>query len=291
MPPPAPGGSVDSPSAQPRRRLLCHQGDHLGPVGTSPFTLLGGTRVRALTPSAPWSLPQIQPCRAGPRHSTPKGDISPPTWSPDPMPLGSAWATQRGHEKEAPPRDRGQGRWMHRGPSGSAAEDTYRGAGLSGGSGVSGEADGALKREEAGPGVSTPPGRRGDKPVPACHPENGLSAWTPQCPSQPGTFCKHHRVWVMEQARGQAGGTQAGRTHPPAFWRPRPPVPTLPLPSSGPRREPEPCRRAVPSGDSPRVGRRTGTCRAFHTRDGAARRPTPPRLPCLRPVAGAKPLH
>lgn len=281
---------MDSPSAQPRRRLLCHQGDHPGPVGTSPFTLLGGTRVRALTPSAPWSLPQIQPRRAGPRHSTPKGDISPPTWSPDPMLLGSAWATQRVHEKEAPPRDRGQGRWMHRGPSGSAAEDTYRRAGLSGGSGVSGEADGALKRGEAGPGVSTPPGRRDDKPVPACHPENGLSARTPQCPSQPGTFCKHHHVWVMEQARGQAGGTQAGRTHPPAFWRPRPPCPHFR--SRAPSRDGSLSLADVLCPLEAPPGWAAGRAPAGPSTPGTGPHAAPPRLASrLRPVVGAKPLH
>lgn len=85
---------------------------------------------------------------------------------------------------------------MHWGPSGSAAEDTYRGAGLSGGTGVSGEADGALKWERGRAGPSAPhlAVTATSQALPTT--PRTVSQLTPRCPSQPGTFRKRRRVWI-----------------------------------------------------------------------------------------------
>lgn len=167
---------ADSPFAQPRHRLLCHQGDHLDPVGTkaSPFTLLDGTRVRVLTPNAPWSHPQIQPHQAGLRHSAPQGDISlrlvtrrDATWKC----VCHTASSQEGR----PQRDRGQAdalgtQWL------CGRGHLPRGRALRGDRGLRGSRRGPEMGERQGRAISTPPCRHGDKPGPAHHPENGLTA-------------------------------------------------------------------------------------------------------------------
>lgn len=84
----------------------------------------------------------------------------------------------------------GHGLW---GPRGSATSSTYRGARLSGGTGISGKTDRALKQSKRGIGALSKPAwsalpRVAASRLPPCtvQPQSIPLALTPQCPSQQG---------------------------------------------------------------------------------------------------------
>lgn len=104
---------------------------------------------------------------------------------------------------------RGRAPGLGHGGWGPVDPSTYRGAGLSGGAGISGKTDRALKRRERPVQVlsTQPRHRRAEAACPPTTPRDVLRAPRPRGPPQPGSPSRDTAQRVRGRAQRRAGGT------------------------------------------------------------------------------------
>lgn len=136
---------VDSPFARVHHHLLCRQGDHLDPVGpkAGSFCALDTPEFRHQHPLAPSPDRKAQLHPGVPAQGARRGNAFPRALVRAGLSTGPRAEAE---QKQAEGKDRpGGGSWAVGTPN-SAPSSTYRRAGFSRGTGISGKANGALKQ-------------------------------------------------------------------------------------------------------------------------------------------------